>query len=667
MASIKGAGNIKRAILKETLLRAKQERKAQQAMGIAPKRPLAKLAAAEERVKQGSSSSHALPQLSWRQRVLSAGKRFASHPVTQKTVQAGAYGMGAGIGAGSAITGNASARFRNKSEPSAAIGWLFFFLSIALYASDIFITRFNGIDIKFFSQLTAPDWLYKSGFLTLFLIIFCFQFILSRPKDKQELLSFIFLDITLSIILIASGYSFGTLLHTFFAFMVWVALINKTAETKAGSYNTLTVLLLIDFVGFSALEYMFANIGYLEAASFIANRLLFPFYTLYLLGYLGIYVHSTFAAIILFILLSTYIVGAIKETPRFQNAMAQISEQQEEEAISWSKAALERFREVIALIVDPAACAMKGLPLGSSEYDSCLKTRLYIRHPELKEENIEGQTDRTKIPTKVSFSVPENFPSKIRKELPPISFPMQLEISTPQQITIIPSCKFKKGKEEFAGTAKPDKEYPLVIQPSIKKTEVILCKPDENMKYDLGSYSVVFEAEITDLETNFTATRLFIGDANPQKIKIADYALSSSEPPKGPDDFAAFAVAVGAEKDPFLDSKQKQSLVGSLSNRLKKGTIQEVKSIKITLPEGISASTDCQRDFTYSRDLMTLNQEIIEKININTTEDKKYYLGCPVTISENLQKPGLDFQKRSISSTIEYSYKITTSQSFEVS
>ena len=185
-------------------------------------------------------------------------------------------------------------------------GWLLLIVSVLLYYSDAFVTKFNGIDIKFFFGLNITDLLMKGGFLSLLTIMVIFQALFSKPKSKEEWWWAIALDAVLILIILLTGYNPGAIYHLAFAAALWFIIIKPkkgaTTEESTSAYKTMVLLLILDFVGFSLLAILFNSLNMTFVAGILGNKFIFPIYALYLLYHLGVYNNSTVASILLFLL-----------------------------------------------------------------------------------------------------------------------------------------------------------------------------------------------------------------------------------------------------------------------------------------------------------------------------------------------------------------------------
>ena len=234
----------KNMALKERLLRERAQRRMREELGIEKKRPLSNIAAAEKGApssesKQLGKGKDALKKTG---QVLGKGLKYAGTGIA----------AGAGFLAGRATAGGSTSKY--SGEPKEGLGWLMLLLSIGLYLSDLFVTRFNGIDVKWFSDLSSLDLIMKGGVLTVFAIVVIFELFLGGTKSRDEKIWAAVYAAILAFVFVSTSGSAGSLLHLAFASVLWFALI-KGSDSIENGYKTISVLVLLDFFLFSSLEY----------------------------------------------------------------------------------------------------------------------------------------------------------------------------------------------------------------------------------------------------------------------------------------------------------------------------------------------------------------------------------------------------------------------------
>jgi len=588
-------------------------------------------------------------------------------------------GTGIAAAGGAALGAAKSSSSRStQSESDTTTAWFLFGLSILLYLSDIFMTRFNGIDIKYFIGLDLVDWMIKAGILTVFIIAFLFEVLLGSAKTKEEKIWAAVFSAVYAFIFVATSYSGGAALHLGFASLMWFLLIKKSNQIVNG-YKTITILIILDFILFTSLESLFAFSG-LTSSLWLANRLIFPIYSLYLLSYLKKY-GSKFAGLLLFLLLTSYVTASITTSPQFQTWSDSLDDEKIAEGEEFRRSSLDNLREFIGIMTDPLACMNI---VNSDDHDQCLKERRYEREcrgekgeeyelciKSKKTGEIQGVKDEsvTEI-TKVEFEKKEQFPEQVQKEFPP-PISIQLNIESPKKpIDIYLSCQFEKSQENTTGiivSNNPLKE----IQG--KQKETVLCDLPEGEEYETGKYKVTFTAEVRGIETTSRLTRLFVvKDITEQRKNelLTLHSLNQIEPSKSPDEFAVFSFGMGTPSTtPFLYDNEQQPIIGNIENK-EEGRIVSIESIRMEFPEGTVPTNNCFETFNSDGNELISKSETVNILKLDKLKkgDKLYFLGCYLEIPPALMPDGYEneYFKREFESHILYTYQIKEHGTFEV-
>ncbi len=660
----------KQATTKERLMREQALRRGRELATGKKDRPLSKLAATEAKLK----ARRAAPATQ------APAQPAAPAGSSRLSKVGGALKVGGGFLAGR-LWGATKEATRKDVEPNKLTGWIFFVLSLILYYFVDWGTGYNGIDFGFFTNLGGADWLLKSGFLTIAVIIAVAQFIFAKPKSAEEFRSNLSLSVVLAFVFIISKYSIGALFHALFLLGMWFVLLRPVKST-INANKILMTLIFIDFLGFSALKYLLANTGFLGGAEIVANYLVFPIFALYILGYLKAYGKSGLAAWLLFFIIVLYIFGFVSTSVQYQTLTAEIDEKQREEAWGFWQTSVFRLTEFAGIVFDPISCSTLA---GTGDYDLCLQDRQYDRLCAEKgrgtEEydacikqkqglGVEGEIDtERKEFTEVILKKPSNFPKQIQALAKP-GIPMQLEIKSPiSPITIELSCKLKtSGESEIEGKIQPAAKIEEITG---TKTEIIKCEMPADKEYKEGKrYTVTFNAKIDGIESESDLTRLFIGEElkEPEKtslmalhkLKIADSSDSAKE-------FAVFAIGVGTPPDyPLINDNLIQSLSGDVENK-GKGKITAIENIEVNLIDGVTPRENCLSAFDQTGNNLILKQEIKEQYsNIQLKQKGEIsLLNCDVDISPNLAQTK-DYVTRGFYSKIIYAYEIEEKGSFTV-
>jgi hypothetical protein len=568
--------------------------------------------------------------------------------------------------------------------PRKIAGWIFVALSLLLYYFIDWQFGYNGIDIGLFFQMGAIDWIFKSGVLTILLVVIIIQLLVFKRLSGSSL----FLGGIFALMFVLAKYSVGALYHLIFILIMWWVLIKPVKEDIDSAYNTLAILILIDFVGFSLLGKLFEFTSVFQGTVAL-SYMIFPIYTLYLLYYLEAYGDSRIATAALCIIMIIYVMGFVTNSSQYATFTAQLKESPKvEEAKGFWGTALFNTYNFFAIMTDPLVCSLssptnhescmlerqyarlcRDKKIGTEEYDECIAQKKGL--------NIAGSVDESiKEFTKIEFEKPSDFPKVVQKEFP-ADIPMQINIESPKKpITVELSCKFKLGREEIeGGKAEPEK----IEEITGTKKQTVFCELAEGEEYEGGrTYTVIYEAAIRGIETESTLTRLFVGKELKEAEKgplMSLHGLEAVESSKSPDEFAAFSFGIGTPAtDPFIGSNPKQPLIGNIENKAD-GQILSVDDIEVSLIDGVASTQKCtERAFNQQGNVLKLDPEMKDRlVDLKLKKDEKLFLlGCNLDVYQNLAETE-EYVKRSFTSKITYSYAIkredrfTTTQTIEIS
>ncbi|MBR9691851.1 hypothetical protein GOV06_03610 [Candidatus Woesearchaeota archaeon] len=566
----------KQSALKEKLLRKQTERRMREELGEEPPRPLKKLKETEEKM---------------------AGKKKAAMTAAEVIAPEAAPIIEAVKSQQKAPPPKEPEKPKSTEEdPLDLTGWLLFIAAIALWLSDLYLTGFNGIDIKFVG-LNLYDILTK-GFLGLFFGVFLFELIFRRPRTKQGFMWLIILDIILVLIIILTGFNGGAMMHLIFAFILWFALIKPNVYQES-AYKTLAWLLFFDFVGFSLLELVFNLARLPSLAHVFGNRIIFPFYVIYLLFYLGINKKSMLASILLFLLLFSYVGFLVKDAPQFQDAMLELTEARKEESITTWGAMKKGLSSFLSAMIDPLVCTWKlifgGLAaenygecienrtaeracagLTGKEYESCINRELGIVE--------KVDIDKRLKATKFAFVQPKDS-QKIKMYADNKDwFPYEIRYTSPRNpVKVNLGCKFQKAKQNISGLIFPEYFREFVISNTDEIKEGIFCQPEG--EYAAGDYKIIFEANLQGVKTTSYLDRLFIGNdmEDGRKRELQRQRSIKANPTSG-EELAVFSLTIGIRSEPFIYAGRRtaQSISGGIET-LQKGKLTSVEKVEIDL------------------------------------------------------------------------------------
>lgn len=164
-------------------------------------------------------------------------------------------------------------------------GWMFIFMTVLLWAIDILVIRFDGINMQRFIDNFAftsigsyIGWFFNSIVITLLVA----YYVLNREsihQRPQEFISWFLIAETISLIIFLGGG--GTMLiHLAFVIAIYFLFIKPTdrAADKTAANITFFVLLAFDFFGYGLISYFIND-------PIIANRFVIPIWFYYALIY----------------------------------------------------------------------------------------------------------------------------------------------------------------------------------------------------------------------------------------------------------------------------------------------------------------------------------------------------------------------------------------------
>ncbi|MFH2028663.1 MAG: hypothetical protein ABIJ08_05965 [Nanoarchaeota archaeon] len=190
----------------------------------------------------------------------------------------------------------------SKGKPS---GILVMALAIFLYIWDL-VFGFNGFD---FGDIAGTGWkLFLAVPLNLWLFINVFLY-LWKPADQKVMWSRFFVSFVILDILVLGGFSGGGVGHLFIPLLIYFLWMRNVTEDESQANIMFGILLIIDFVGYGALQYYIHNTSFISGeagtklADMLSNRLIVPVWGYYALFSSYQYEKDSMSTIILILLL----------------------------------------------------------------------------------------------------------------------------------------------------------------------------------------------------------------------------------------------------------------------------------------------------------------------------------------------------------------------------
>jgi hypothetical protein len=243
---------------------------------------------------------------------------------------------GAGAGAGMKVTNWALDR-----GAEAVNSGMWIFLSVALYLSDIFYTRFDGIDwtlfVSRFTSMGVENVVRIFGNAVI-LVIMILYYIFNKPDMRDFVSFFILVEITYLILFfgnITEGFY-----HILFVFLLYIFLIRPLSVDKAQANYITALLLFLDFFGYGLLSHYTRN-------SLLANRLVLPIWFYYTLALTHEQKRNWFSSAIIVVVVVLNVVYVSTGLGMTQDLSASLSEQERAEGIAYWRTQVEKARELI--------------------------------------------------------------------------------------------------------------------------------------------------------------------------------------------------------------------------------------------------------------------------------------------------------------------------------
>jgi len=160
---------------------------------------------------------------------------------------------------------------------------IFIFLSMGLFVSDLF-TKFNGIDFVDFIKNGTLVWQIFKGALFAVAITVGIVVIIRQNFDRREIISWVLVITMFYMSAALTRLNYGAIIHLGFALAVLILYLYPAIQDKATANLTISIILFLDFFGFSLFGWLSQVIN-IPGLSYAQNRVLFPFWTIFLVVY----------------------------------------------------------------------------------------------------------------------------------------------------------------------------------------------------------------------------------------------------------------------------------------------------------------------------------------------------------------------------------------------
>ena len=343
-----------------------------------------------------------------------------------------------------------------------------------LYASDIFLTRFDGFNINSFMNtfmMISFDNFFRI-FSNVGIIAIMVGYAIAKKPDKRDFLSFLLLLEFGWLIFVFGGFSnVGVLFHLTYAGLIWWLLIRKAMPDQTQANLLVAMCLFVDFFLFSLIAKLAPNLPYF-------NRLIVPIWVFLALGFTK---DTTFKKILVFLVIMFYVFNAfavINEYNDFyRTGIESLSDRDIRGASLYAQESWNNFKTFAISFYHQKASATLG-EYYTGEIDSNAEQRLGVFLKDIHAADTNFYEDQ------------------------PVSVWGTLSAQTidkPVKITV--GCKTKK-KDVFEGL----KIYPQdVFEIGKSEEEVIECIFEPGMLKD-GLHEVVLSADFNFLTNSYLKT-----------------------------------------------------------------------------------------------------------------------------------------------------------------
>ncbi|MBD3354630.1 hypothetical protein GF361_01435 [Candidatus Woesearchaeota archaeon] len=607
---------------------------------------------------------------------LSATGRAATYDV-KPGLKKGAKLAGKGLklaGTGALSAGGAAfgtlkkGKRKTSSKPTGGAG-MWFILAIVLYLLDLFLTRFNGIDVGLFLSRfvqLSPENMARL-FLNGVVLVLAIAYLVLKKPNKKEFLSFFLLLEVGSLIITLGGVDSGSIIHLLFAISFYVFYLYPVSGDKTTANFIASILLFIDFFGFGILANYVNN-------PIISNRLIIPIWIYAII--ITTKEKPTWMNVMTFFIIIINVFAFWNGAVQLGRIEAGLEPEQVEEAKGFIAGSLKNIGDTWGSLMDPVYCSRQ------ENYDECLNQRNaervcseYEAETEEREEcinkalgkGVEVEIKEEYTATNIRFEELtdaawySDIPSNSREGIP-MNVILESPINNPVNIKL--SCLFKTSDEnKIPGIINPSRAREITVKG--KDKDLVYCAPD--LPYpEQRSVTAVFEVTAEDITTTAVLERIFVGENiwmdSREKQEVQQATDSSPRESKASitgDEFAVYTFRIGADK--LIYDKATLTFTGKYEDLKKEkgGELLSIKKVLIDLREyGIIPSGNCEKEGY----IITQDNNIIWE-----GTDKPPRLTCDLIVPEEL-KNIKDFEDYPIEfkSEMTYTYKYTKQKKIDL-
>ena len=357
-------------------------------------------------------------------------------------------------------------------------GILIFLIAILVYLSDIFLTRFDGLNVVYLYKTASGfslilEILYKGILINaVFWLILIATYFIRKPQNAEEFISFLLLLATIFLVLSLTGLNkgvsisnLGALIHILFIIFAIRngVLVDSIGKTQA-NYTTI-LLIFLDFFLFNLIY------GFFSIDPTLVNRVLIPVLPIVTLVYMG---ESKFRSWAIFLIIFFYIILLFQTYNVSANLQKRLDPSQVEGAEKQALSAWDKLKGIFTGIntnINNSMNMVSGQDYYTGQVEQGQTEKLGVFMEDLKSADKEFMVNQSvEVWAKLKAYKLKNMEDTIK-------------------INVI--CYAVKGKKIINGTVSPRNTFEI----DSYEEEFLTCKfPKNTLSNESGYYTVYFNA-----------------------------------------------------------------------------------------------------------------------------------------------------------------------------
>jgi len=268
--------------------------------------------------------------------------------------------------------------------------WVFF--AILLYATDIFVTRFNGFNIDIFINTFTRVNLESAIriFLNAGAIAGIVAYAIIKKPNAREFLSSVIIIELMWVVFSFGGYvNPGALLHLVFGVFIWIFLIMPAIEDRVQANLLVAVCIFVDFFLFSIIAKLAPNLPYF-------NRLIIPIWFFVALAFTK---ESGVKGFLVFLVIMFYVFNAfavVNEYRLYQAGTETLGQREIHTAREYAKTSFGNMKDFVVSVFKFQANKTLGeySPYYTGEIDKNAELKLGVYIEDIQAADFEFDQDQ---------------------------------------------------------------------------------------------------------------------------------------------------------------------------------------------------------------------------------------------------------------------------------